>query len=106
MKKKIVVSVCCLVVAIAGVVMGEMFSHVENSESMLFLENVEALSQDEFTPECSANAICNIGSDTSGSISCRGKESCESGYGYGYVICDGLKSICTYSVAPDQRKNS
>lgn len=42
-------------VAIAGVVMGEMFSHVENSESMLFLENVEALSQDEFTPECSAN---------------------------------------------------
>lgn len=50
MKKKIVVSVCCLVVAIAGVVMGEMFSHVENSESMLFLENVEALSQGEFTP--------------------------------------------------------
>jgi hypothetical protein len=104
MKKKIVVSVCCLVVAIAGVVMGEMFSHVENSESMLFLENVEALSQDEFTPECSVNAICKIGSDVWGSVSCRGKESCESGYGY--VICDGLKSICTYSVAPDQRKNS
>ena len=104
MTKKIVVSVCCPVLPIDAVVMGEMFSHVANSESMLFLENVEALSQDEFTPECSANAICNIGSDTSGSISCRGKESCESGYGY--VICDGLKSICTYSVAPDQRKNS
>lgn len=26
-------------------------------------------------------------------------------YKYGYVMCDGLESICTYSVNPDQRKN-
>lgn len=102
MKKKIVVSACCLMVAIVGSV--SLFSSGKLADNDLLMANVEALSQDEIGPRCSASSTCKIADDIRGSVSCQGKDHCESGYGY--VICDGLKSVCTNQVEPDQRKNS
>lgn len=96
-KKRITLSVLCLLSIVGIFYFANTFAEKENS---LFLENVEALSNDEGGYSCQATANCDIGGQSQGSVSCTGTESCESGTYY--VICDGHVSKCTLQPLPQR----
>lgn len=93
MKKKIMGFVA--IVAIAVTSGYNVYTSQNNMKlSDLPLANVEALANDvESGYSCSATANCYYGGRVEGSVSCTGKTSCTSGYGY--VTCDGRTSSCS-----------
>ena len=93
MKKKMMGFIA--IVAIVAVTGYNAYTSQNNMKlSSLTLANVEALANDgESGYSCSATANCYYGGRVEGSVSCTGKTSCTSGYGY--VTCDGRTSSCS-----------
>ena len=93
-KNKVVFAAIVAALSVMSYSAYQIYGVKKRTYNLVILENVEALAAQPDSP-CSATANCY--SETGkllGSVSCSGTNPPPCEAGYGYVICNGLKSTC------------